>query len=235
MKTDNVNKGSRGFAVTEEKYEPIRQAILASLPWNEKGMAFKELVAAVAARVPQELYPKAGSVSWYTKVVQLDLEAKGMIERVPGVTPQRVRKQSLYSMHPGFERMSSLASKEAQEYDPETLVEAMFTGSRAALRPLYEELLKIGIAIGKDVKACPCKTIVPLYRRHVFAQIKPATNKRLDLGLALKNTKTSERLIDTGGLLKGDRITHRIPIEKATDIDAEVRHWLKIAYKMDVA
>ena len=143
--------------------------------------------------------------------------------------------KSLYSMHPGFERMGALASKEAQEYDPEALVEAMFTGTRAALRPLYEKLLKIGLATGKDVKACPCKTIVPLYRRHVFAQIKPATNKRLDLGFALENTEAPERLIDTGGFLKGDRITHRIPIEKATDIDAEVKYWLKIAYELDVA
>ena len=92
MKTKNVNKGSRGFAVTEEKYEPIRKAILASLPRNGTGLAFKELVEAVSTRVPKELYPKAGSVSWYTKVVQLDLEAKGLVERVAGVTPQRVRK-----------------------------------------------------------------------------------------------------------------------------------------------
>ena len=131
--------------------------------------------------------------------------------------------------------MGALASKEAQEYDTEALVEAMFTGTRAALRPLYEKLLKIGIATGKDVKACPCKTIVPLYRRHVFAQIKPATNTRIDLGFALKDTETPERLIDTGGFLKGDRITHRIPIERLTDIDTEVKYWLKIAYEMDVA
>ncbi|MDA1050946.1 MAG: DUF5655 domain-containing protein [Planctomycetota bacterium] len=144
-------------------------------------------------------------------------------------------KKSLYSMHPGFERMGSLASKGALEYDPEALVDAMFFGSKAALRPLFEKLLKIGLAIGKDVKACPCKTIVPLYRRHVFTQIKPATNTRLDLGLALKNTKTPERLIDTGGISKGDRITHRIPIETVSDIDAEVKHWLKIAYEFDAA
>ncbi|MSU49817.1 MAG: hypothetical protein EXS37_12160 [Opitutus sp.] len=144
-------------------------------------------------------------------------------------------KKSNYSMHPGFERMGSLASKEAQEYDPEALVDAMFVGSKAALWPLFEQLLKIGLALGHDVKACPCKTIVPLYRRHVFAQIKPATNTRLDLGFALKNTKTPERLIDTGGRSKGDRITHRIPIESAKDIDDEVKHWLKIAYEFAAA
>ena len=92
MKTKNVNKGTGGFAVTPEKYEPIRKAILASVPRNREGVSFKELVASVTSRVPNELFPKRGSVSWYTKVVQLDLEAKGLLERIPGVTPQRVRR-----------------------------------------------------------------------------------------------------------------------------------------------
>jgi Domain of unknown function (DUF4287) len=35
---------------------------------------------------------------------------------------------------------------------------------------------------GSVPKACPCRTIVPLYRHHVFAQLKPTTNTRLDLG-----------------------------------------------------
>jgi Domain of unknown function (DUF5655) len=50
---------------------------------------------------------------------------------------------------------------------------------------IYETLLKVGLGVGADAKACPCKTIVPLYREHVFAEIKPATNSRIDLGLAL--------------------------------------------------
>jgi hypothetical protein len=92
MKTKNVNRGSRGFAVTSEKYEPIRKAILASVPRSKEGTTFKELVAAVNDRVPKDLFPKRGSVSWYTKVVQLDLEAKGLIGRILSVTPQRVRR-----------------------------------------------------------------------------------------------------------------------------------------------
>ncbi len=92
MRTRNVNKGSRGFSVTTEKYEPIRRAILALVPRNREGVSFKELVASVSGRVPKELYPKRGSVSWYTKVVQLDLEASGQIERIPGTIPQRVRR-----------------------------------------------------------------------------------------------------------------------------------------------
>jgi hypothetical protein len=130
--------------------------------------------------------------------------------------------------------------KGGEDSDPEAYlqaavgyVEAMFAGSKTGLRPIYDELLKVGLKVGKDVKACPCKTIVPLYRNHVFAQLKPTTRTRLDLGLALKDTEATGRLIDTGGRAKGDRITHRIPITTRDEIDNEVKHWLKVAYDMD--
>ena len=84
-------------------------------------------------------------------------------------------------------------AKGTEEDSPETYlktaaewVEAQYSGPRVALRPLYEQLMKIGFSLGKDVKACPGKTAVPLYRKHVFAQIKPATNTRIDLGFALR-------------------------------------------------
>jgi Domain of unknown function (DUF5655)/Domain of unknown function (DUF4287) len=112
-------------------------------------------------------------------------------------------------------------------------VEAQYVGPRAALRPIYDELLKLGFSLGNDVKACPCKTMVPFYRNHVFAQIKPATNTRIDLGFALGDMKTPKRLIDTGGFQKKDRITCRIEVKSKADIDDELKRWLKKAYEMD--
>ncbi|HEY0510752.1 MAG TPA: DUF5655 domain-containing protein [Thermoanaerobaculia bacterium] len=67
----------------------------------------------------------------------------------------------------------------------------------------------------------------------VFAQIKPTTRTRIDLGFALKGTPATGRLIDTGGFARKDRITHRIPIASLAEIDGEVRRWLKVAYEMD--
>jgi hypothetical protein len=112
-------------------------------------------------------------------------------------------------------------------------VAEMFSGGKAALLPIYEELLKLGRSLGADVKVCPCQTMVPFYRNHVFGQIKPSTRDRIDLGLALKDTKVPKRLIDTGGFAKKDRITHRIEINSMNDIDDEVKRWLKKAYDMD--
>src|SRR6267143_87489 len=64
-------------------------------------------------------------------------------------------------------------------------VEGQYAGPKEKLRPIFDELLRLGKSMGSDVKACPCKTIVPCYREHVFAQIKPTTNTRIDLGFAL--------------------------------------------------
>jgi hypothetical protein len=116
----------------------------------------------------------------------------------------------------------------AEEY-----VDKMYAGGKAGLRPIYDALLKLGLGLGKDVKACPCATIVPLYRNHVFAQIKPTTQTRIDLGFAFGARKAEGRLIDTGGYAKKDRITHRIPISSSNEIDAEVKKWLQKAYEED--
>lgn len=120
--------------------------------------------------------------------------------------------------------------KNARKY-----VEGMYAGKKAALRPIYDALLELGLSIGKDAKACPCQTMVPLYREHVFAQIKPTTNTRIDLGLALARHKGKlpRRLIDTGGLAKKDRITHRIEVTSLEQIDDDVEKWLKIGYALD--
>ncbi len=129
----------------------------------------------------------------------------------------------------GLEEDSAEAYLEAAE----AWVDAMFRGPRAELRPLYDTLLKLVLAVGKDVKASPGKTAVSIYRKHVFAQIKVATNTRIDLGLALGNMKTPKRLLDTGGYEKKDRITRRIEVKTKTDIDEELKRWLKKAWEED--
>lgn len=115
----------------------------------------------------------------------------------------------------------------------EMYVQEMFSGAKEGLRPILSALLHLGKSLGEDVKLCPCQTMIPFYRNHVFAQIKPTTRTRIDLGLALQDTRTPNRLIDTGGFAKKDRITHRFEITSLDEIDDEVKRWLKKAYDMD--
>ncbi len=170
--------------------------------------------------------------------------------RKEGPPEQKARRQWLKEMY-GLgtntawwlaERADGTGDMGMIEEDPEVYlreaeryVEEMFAGGKAGLRPLYDALLKLGLSLGEDVKACPCKTIVPLYRKHVFAQIKPATRTRIDFGLALAKFtgELPDRLIDTGGLAKKDRITHRFALGGVDEIDDEVKHWLRTAYDLD--
>ena len=93
----NVNHPDYKEPLKEQKYRLIREAILASLPDDGKPMSFERLERAVArhlkaGKTDPALFPKPGSVRWYTKAVQLDLEARGLIERVAKRSPIELRK-----------------------------------------------------------------------------------------------------------------------------------------------
>lgn len=101
IKARNVNHPDYQENLKAEKYDLIRDAILATLPAMQSGksMAFAELEEGVHAylkmkETPPALFPKPGSVRWYTKAVQLDLEARGEIERLPAESPLRLRKKT---------------------------------------------------------------------------------------------------------------------------------------------
>lgn len=79
--------GKQGVNIDRAKYDLIRQAILDSLAQRGE-IPFGELDAAVAAGLAA---PFDGSIGWYTTTVKLDLEARGLIERVPGRSPQVLR------------------------------------------------------------------------------------------------------------------------------------------------
>jgi hypothetical protein len=114
-------------------------------------------------------------------------------------------------------------------------VDAMYAGAKSGLRPIHDALVMLARSLGRDVKVSPCQTIVPLYRNHVFAQVKPTTRTRIDFGLALKGAKGKlpKRLIDTGGIAKGDRISHRIEVTSLEEIDEGLTKWLRVAYDLD--
>jgi hypothetical protein len=132
-----------------------------------------------------------------------------------------------------FGRGMEMIDPELYLASAEKYVDEMYAGKKEHLKPIYYKLLEMALGVADDVKASPCQTMVPLYRNHVIAQIKPTTNSRVDIGFALKDMKPIGRLIDTGGFAKKDRITHRISIESVDDIKDDVVKWLKKAYELD--
>jgi hypothetical protein len=88
----NVNPGQAGALIDPERYEIVRAVILQVLPLDAQGMTWAELAEVIGPSLPDRLFRHMGTVRWYTRAVQLDLEARGMIERVPGSKPLRLRR-----------------------------------------------------------------------------------------------------------------------------------------------
>ena len=96
----------------------------------------------------------------------------------------------------------------AQYRDEGALLDAMYSGDKAALRPIYDELSRAAGKLGKDVALTVCKTYVGMRRSRMFALVKPATRSRVDLGLALPGVAPSGRLARASTSTGNDRITH---------------------------
>lgn len=121
----------------------------------------------------------------------------------------------------------SLAS-DAGSHDGDDLLAAQYAGQKAALRPIYDKLAKIIEGFGNDVEFAPKKAYMSLRRSKQFGLIQPSTATRLDLGLNLKSVAPSSRLEAAGSW--NAMCSHRVKLTSATDVDAEVKAWLKQAY-----
>ncbi len=67
-----------------DKYQAMREAILAVLPETEPGLTVAEVKARLVPLLPEALFPGGDKAGWWLKGVQLDLEARGLIARENG-------------------------------------------------------------------------------------------------------------------------------------------------------
>jgi hypothetical protein len=114
--------------------------------------------------------------------------------------------------------------------DPEPLVDALYSGSHEKLRKLHEKVVDAVLQLGDDVVVTACKTMVPAYRKHVFAEMKP-TSGGVAVDLALGDTPFAGRLGKAAGRQPGERLSHRVVLGKAGDLDGTFRGWLAQAYE----
>jgi predicted transport protein len=119
----------------------------------------------------------------------------------------------------------ALAAADAPEAGSDELVDAQFTGAKAAMRPLYDLLLNQVKALGADVEISPKKTCVSFRRNKQFGLVQ-ATAQRLDVGIMLKGTPPAGRLEQNPTTM----VTHRVKVSTAAEIDAELMGWMKQAY-----
>ncbi|TPH13572.1 DUF4287 domain-containing protein [Litorilituus lipolyticus] len=180
----------------------------------------------------------------------MDKALQTMIENIPEKTgkkleewfeilkKEKIEKHSVavkclkteYGVTHGFANTIVTLFKEKND-SPEDLVLNQYTG-KESLKPIYELLLSIVKNFGEDVVIAPKKGSVSLIRKNQFALIKPATKKRIDLGLKLKGIEVQGSLESSGPF--GAMCTHRVQLHNLSDVDNEVIRWLSKAYENSV-
>lgn len=104
------------------------------------------------------------------------------------------------------------------------LVASHYTGRHADLRPAYDAVIAAVRGFGDDVELAPKKAYVSLRRRKQFASVGPAAG-RLEVCLNLPGDAPTARLKATTGMA-----THKVRIDDASGLDAELLGWLRKAY-----
>ena len=120
-------------------------------------------------------------------------------------------------------------SADAPAAGSDDLVDAQYSGTKAALRPIFEALEKAIKAFGPDIEFSPKKAYVSLRRSKQFGLIQPTTATRVDVGLVLKGVAPADRLEASGSF--NAMVTHRVRVGSMNEVDKELVAWLRQAYE----
>lgn len=81
IEVENVNTPGKTTRVDAAKYHAMRAAMLAVLPLGAPGLTAAEVKDRARPLLPDALFPGGATSGWWLKCVQLDLEAKGVMQR----------------------------------------------------------------------------------------------------------------------------------------------------------
>jgi hypothetical protein len=108
----------------------------------------------------------------------------------------------------------------------DTVLDEIYVGGKAGLRPVHEALMKRIDAFG-DFEVAPKKGYVSLRRKKQFAMIGPGSQTRVDVGINHKSLAGGERLKALG---PGKMTQYNVAVTALGEIDDELVGWLRSAY-----
>lgn len=79
VEIENVNVPGHVTRVNAAKYNAMKDAMM--IVMSKTPMTAKDIKDAAEAHLSDELYPGGATAGWWQKTVQLDLEAKGVVQR----------------------------------------------------------------------------------------------------------------------------------------------------------
>lgn len=122
--------------------------------------------------------------------------------------------------------LGSGGAAEAAGKDDDALLEAIYAGPKAALRPIHDKLMAAMAGFG-EFEIAPKKGYLSLRRKKQFAMLGPATNTRVELGLNMKGVPATDRLLEQA---PGGMCNYKVRLLDAADVDDQVVAWARLAY-----
>jgi len=123
--------------------------------------------------------------------------------------------------------LKSDGTRAAEGKSDDAVLDEIYTGAKAAQRPIHEALMKHINKLG-EFEIVPKKGYVSLRRKKQFAMIGPKTNTRFEVGINAKDLKKSPRLVEQP---KGSMCNYIVALTDASEVDAELAGWIKSAYE----
>jgi hypothetical protein len=123
--------------------------------------------------------------------------------------------------------LSSDGKRQAENKSLEDVVDGIFSGAKITMRPVYEALMAEISKLG-EYEVEPKKGYLSLRRKKQFVMVGPATSKRLDLGLNIKDLPPAKRLVEQP---RGSMCNYLVRLTDASQVDAELAAWVKFAYE----
>ncbi len=117
-------------------------------------------------------------------------------------------------------------SEPTAETGSDDVLDQIYTGPKAALRPIHEKLIDAISKFG-EFEIAPKKGYVSLRRKKQFATIGPATNTRFEVGLNMKGVKGTDRLNE---LPAGQMCQYKVKLADVNEVDKELINWIRQAY-----
>jgi hypothetical protein len=106
------------------------------------------------------------------------------------------------------------------------VLDAIYTGPKAALRPIHDRFMERVSAFG-EFEIAPKKGYVSLRRKKQFAMIGPATNSRVEVGLNMKGVPGTDRL---QAQAPGGMCQYKVRLSGPGEVDAELIGWVRQAF-----
>ena len=115
----------------------------------------------------------------------------------------------------------------AQGKSTDAVLDEIYAGSKTAMRPIHEALMKHILKFG-EFEIVPKKGYVSLRRKKQFAMIGPKTNTRFEVGINDRNLQKNARLLEQP---KGSMCNYIVNLTDAQEVDSELIAWIKSAYE----